>query len=121
MILNASRNTTVSQKPFHAVRLWDRTRGMIGRDFGVSFDAMVFSACNAIHTFFMQIPLDVIFLNRENVVVSLRRSLRPWYPCVLSWRSCTVVELPVGAIDASATEVGDRFIFDPGKCDLMSN
>ena len=114
MIINASKNTTVSQKPFHAVRLWDRTRGMIGRDFGEAFDAMVFSACNAIHTFFMKIPLDVIFLNRDNVVVAVRRGLRPWYPCILAWRSCTVVELPAGAIDSSATEIGDRLIFDHG-------
>ncbi len=114
MIRNASRNTTVSQKPFHAVRLRDRTRGMIGRDFGVSFDAMVFSACNAIHTFFMRIPLDVIFLNRENVVVSMYRGLRPWHPCVCSLNARSVVELPAGAIDASSTEIGDRFIFDPG-------
>lgn len=87
---------------------------MIGRDFGETFDSMVFSACNAIHTFFMRIPLDVIFLNRENVVVALRRGLRPWYPCVIAWRSCTVVELPVGAIDASNTEIGDRLTFEPG-------
>ena len=112
MIINTSRNTTVSQRPFHAVRLWDRTRGMIGRDFSDAFDAMVFSACNAIHTFFMRISLDVIFLNRDNIVISLHRGVCPWYPCVVSWRSSTVVELPVGAIDASATEVGDHLVFD---------
>ena len=76
MIVNQNRNTTIACKPFHAVRLWDRTRGMIGREFGEAFDAMVFSACNAIHTFFMKIPLDVLFLNRENTVVAQRSSLR---------------------------------------------
>lgn len=111
MIINLNRKTTISQKTFFAERLRDRTRGMIGRDFGEAFDAMVFSACNAIHTFFMRIPLDVIFLNKENTVVALRRTLRPWHPCVLVLRACTVVELPVGTIDESGTMVGDQLSF----------
>lgn len=114
MIVNLNRKTTIAHKPFHAVRLWDRTRGMIGRDFGPAFDAMVFSACNAIHTFFMRIPLDVIFLNRENVVVALYRKLKPWHPCVLSARASKVVELPVGTIDSTGTVVGDCLEFSAG-------
>ncbi|MBR4885443.1 MAG: DUF192 domain-containing protein [Lentisphaeria bacterium] len=111
MIVNQNRNTTIACKPFHAVRLWDRTRGMIGREFGEAFDAMVFSACNAIHTFFMKIPLDVLFLNRENTVVAQRSSLRPWHPCVWYSRACTVVELPVGTIEKTGTSIGDRLYF----------
>lgn len=111
VIVNISRKTTLSGRAFHAVRLWDRTRGMIGRNFGSAFDAMVFSACNAIHTFFMRIPLDVIFLNKENTVVALRCKLGPWHPCVLVPRASTVVELPVGTIEATGTTVGDSLVF----------
>lgn len=108
MIVNMNRNTTIARKPFRAVRLWDRTRGMIGRDFGAARDAMVFSACSAIHTFFMKIPLDVVFLNRENIVVAQKRNLQPWHPCVCSLRACTVVELPAGTLESTGTCNGDR-------------
>ena len=107
MIRNSDKNTILSERTFHAVRLWDRTRGMIGRNFSGGFDAMVFAACNAIHTFFMGFPLDVVFLDRENRVISLRRKLKPWHPCVLVPRAKTVIELPCGVIDASGTESGD--------------
>ena len=65
MIVNLNRNTTIASQPFYAVRLWDRTRGMIGRDFNAEFDAMVFSACRAIHTFFMKQNIDVCILDKD--------------------------------------------------------
>ena len=111
MIVNLNRNTTIASRPFYAVRLWDRTRGMIGRDFSADLDAVVFSACRAIHTFFMKIPLDVLFLNRENIVVAQRRNLQPWHPCVCSLHACTVVELPAGTLEKSGICAGDRLAF----------
>lgn len=107
MIRNLERSTYLSRHTFHATRLWDRIRGMIGRDFNGSFDAMVFAACNAIHTFFMRIALDVIFLDRDNRVIGMRRGLKPWHPCIWVLRAKTVIELPVGAIDSSGTSLGD--------------
>jgi len=79
---------------------------MIGRDFH-SFDAMVFNRCNAIHTMFMSIPLDVIFLNRENRVCGLRSRVTPWRPIVRCGPAYAVIELPCGALEQSETAEGD--------------
>lgn len=109
MIRNQTRNNILSRKPYFATGLWDRTRGMIGRDFAkFAFDSMVFPRCNAIHTFFMNCALDVLFLDRENTVVFLTEHLKPWCPCVRRSDACTVVELPAGAIAETHIALGDK-------------
>lgn len=111
VIFNLSKKTVVAKAAFRAVRLSDRARGMIGRSFH-EFDAMVFGDCSAIHTFFMRIPIDVIFLDRENTVLKICRSLKPWRPAILARGGKTVIELPAGALNFSGTMPGDRLDLD---------
>lgn len=109
MIRDLTRESILSRKPYNATKLWDRTRGMIGRDFSrCAFDSMVFPRCNAIHTFFMSCALDVIFLDRENTIVHLVEHLKPWHPCVRKSGACSVIELPPGAIAEAQAALGDR-------------
>lgn len=112
MIRDITRKSILSRKPYHATGLWDRTRGMIGRDFAkCAFDSMVFPRCNAIHTFFMSCALDVVFLDRENTVVHLAEHLKPWHPCVCKRSACSVIELPPGAIAGAGVVLGDKIAF----------
>jgi uncharacterized protein len=39
---------------------------------------LLFPRTSSVHTHFMRYPLDVVFLDGEGRVVSIRRSLRPW-------------------------------------------
>ncbi len=34
--------------------------------------------CKCVHTFFMKYPLDLIYLDKENCVISTRRSIMPF-------------------------------------------
>lgn len=105
MIRNLSRDTVVARHPWLAHSLYWRMRGMLGRRF-TGFDAMVFAPCSAIHMIGMHMPLDVLFLDAQGRVLGLRARLRPWR--LASHRGARItVELPVGAIAASATAVGD--------------
>ena len=68
---------------------------------------------NGIHMMFMRFSIDAVFMGRPGPdgarpVLSVHRRLRPWIgivPLVLG--ADGVLELPVGAIDASRTERGD--------------
>lgn len=112
MIRDITRQSILSRNPYHATGLWDRTRGMIGRDFTqCAFDSMVFPRCNAIHTFFMSCALDVVFLDRENTVVHLAEHLKPWHPCVRKGSADLVIELPPGAISNAGVALGDKIEF----------
>ena len=75
MIFNLDTQRYLARAPRTALRWGERTRGMIGRRFSPEMDAMVFPHCGAIHTFFMRMRLDVVFLNRESRVVGLHENL----------------------------------------------
>lgn len=106
MIYNLSKKRCLSRAPVFATSFVVRCRGMIGRDFH-NFDAMVFNRCNAIHTLFMSIPLDVVFLDRENHVCKISKSLKPWRPLVRCGQAYAVLELPAGTLEQSDTREGD--------------
>ncbi len=106
MIYNLTRKKCISKVPLFADNFLVRGRGMIGRDFG-DFDSMVFNRCNAIHTLFMGISLDVIFLDRENKICKMEEGLKPWKLMVRSGRAYSVIELPCGTLEKTGTELGD--------------
>jgi uncharacterized membrane protein (UPF0127 family) len=62
---------------------------------------------------FMRFPIDAVFVGRPDAsgsrpVVSVHRALRTWTGLVPFVRGAHgVLELPVGTIDGSATQVGD--------------
>ena len=108
MIVNLTNKRYISRNPFFAINFCDRLRGMIGRKFHISgFDAMVFSGCNSIHTFFMSQKIDVLFLNTENKVIGMRKNLARWLICVRCPRAVSTIELPAGVIEHSGTEIGN--------------
>ena len=63
--------------------------------------------CEAIHTFGMKMPIDVVFLDRKYRVKKLLERLAPRRISVCLQAS-SVVEMRAGAITASRTKVGDR-------------
>ena len=55
----------------------------------------------------MTIPLDIIHVSANGTVVRLLKGIKPWRIGPLVLQSKWVVELPVGAIGSSQTEIGD--------------
>ncbi len=107
MIYNLTKRTHVAKNPVFADTFYLRVRGMIGRNFQ-DFDGMVFEHCNCIHTFFMSVTLDVIFIDGNNNVCDLRENAHPWHPVIRSRKAVTVIELPQGQIRKSGTQTGDK-------------
>ena len=108
MILNLTQKKYLSRSPLYANSYILRARGMIGRSFrGADFDAMVFSNCNTIHTMFMSIRIDVVFVTRDSIICGLRKALPPWMPFIRCGKAFTTVELPEGTIDLTGTQIGD--------------
>jgi hypothetical protein len=76
-------------------------------------DGLFLTRTNGIHMFFMRFPIDAVFVGKAGSdglrrVLSVHRGIRPWVGLVPLVRGADgVLELPVGAIDASATVPGD--------------
>jgi uncharacterized membrane protein (UPF0127 family) len=62
--------------------------------------------------FFMRYAIDAVFVSGDGRVVRVVESLRPWR--IVAWargaRDC--LELPVGAVRASGTQVGDELVLE---------
>lgn len=83
-----------------------RTVGLIGRASVAEDGGMAFERCSSIHTFFMRMPIDVLFLDEERRVVRAVAGVRPWRPFVGCSEASCVVELAEGAIERRGIAVG---------------
>lgn len=110
MVRNLTKECVLAVREKHAGSFPERLRGLIGHDFS-SFDAMLFASCNAIHTFFMAFPIDVIFADREKKV---RKTVKNFPPNRL-YAGCSgafwTIELPQGTLEKTGTGIGDVLDF----------
>ena len=87
--------------------------GLMGRHSLAAGAGMWLPDSNGIHMMFMRFPLDVVFVGSagpsgDRPVVAVRASLPAWTGLVPLVRGAHgVLELPVGTIDRSGTQVGD--------------
>ena len=62
--------------------------------------------CEAVHTFFMKFPIDLVYIDRNQRVKKVSKRVPAWrLSACLSAHS--ILELPAGTIQDSQTEAGD--------------
>jgi uncharacterized membrane protein (UPF0127 family) len=94
-----------------AKSFWQRTIGLIGRRRLIDEEGMFFERCSSIHTMFMLMPIDVLFLDQYNRVVHVVENVKPWRPYV-AWSSAeSVLEMGAGAAQRLAISEGDTIVF----------
>jgi uncharacterized membrane protein (UPF0127 family) len=114
---NLTRDTDLATSLEVASSLWAKFMGLMGRASLPDGSGLWLPESNGIHMMFMRFPIDAVFLGAPaggplvdgaRPVVSVHRALRAWTGLVPYVRGAHgVLELPVGAIDASGTLVGD--------------
>jgi uncharacterized protein len=114
-ILNQTRDRLLAGQGELASSFWSRGRGLMGRSALPEGYALVIYPEWSIHTFFMRIPIDVLFVGRDHRVVGLREVMPPSRPFagVAPWRGHYVIEMPAGVIAATGTRVGDQLTITP--------
>jgi len=107
-VVNATRGTTLLAQGRLADNFFTRLRGLIGVKELAPGTGILIRPCNGVHCMFMSIPIDVIYLDKNDQVIALDRAMKPWAIGKIYRSSAYVVEGPVGMIDASGTVVGDQ-------------
>ncbi len=69
-------------------------------------EALLLMPCKQVHTVGMRYPIDVVFCDRDWVVLEVVRRMRPGRVGRVVWRSRCAIELNAGA--AEHVQVGDR-------------
>jgi len=63
--------------------------------------------CEAVHTFFMKFPIDLVYIDKRRKVRKVRHAVPPWRMSgCLTAKS--VLELPAGTAERTGTRVGDE-------------
>jgi hypothetical protein len=112
-IENAAKGARVADHARLANRFWSRLIGLLGRSRLSAGEGLVLAPGNAIHTLFMRMAIDVIFIDKDGEVVKTAVNVRPFRIVMCPLRTRYTLELPVGVIEQTGTAVGDRIEFFP--------
>jgi uncharacterized membrane protein (UPF0127 family) len=107
-LVNRSRDIVIADHVELAMSFWARAKGLIGRRTLPDGFALVIRPCNAIHTLFMTIPIDVVHVDGNGHVIAVLREVKPWRVGPIVLKSASVIELPAGTSNATGMQLGDR-------------
>ncbi len=110
------RNLTRQVVLAHCVEVADRSatrrKGLLGRDSLPAGEGIWIVPCESVHTFGMNFPIDLIYLDRNRRVKKVRSRVPAWrISACLSAHS--VIELASGTVELTQTQRGDKLEFCP--------
>ena len=115
---NLTRGMDLAVDVESAGSLWAKFMGLMGRPSLDAGSGLWLPDSNGIHMMFMRFAIDAVFLGKpgpdgSRPVVALRERLPAWRGLVPFVHGAHgVLELPVGAIAASRTAVGDAILLE---------
>jgi uncharacterized membrane protein (UPF0127 family) len=118
MLVNARSGSVLAEKVETAFDSRTRRQGLLGRSELRPGTALVLAPCNAVHTFRMRFPIDVVFVARDGRVTKIVQRLAAWR-ATASFSAFATIELRAGAIDGLDLGVGDRLVVGP-RCAIFT-
>ena len=104
------KNILISDNIKQALSLRDRVIGLMFRRSLNFNEGLLISPCNSIHTCFMKFPIDVIFIDKNNKILKISHSMKPWRFSLIYLKSKKVLELSGNTLP-SEVHVGDTLEF----------
>ena len=77
-LINKTNNLTIFNQVKIAKGFWQRLVGLMFKKEVREEECLVFFECNWIHTFFMCVPIDVLYLDRKMRVIKILRNIPPF-------------------------------------------
>lgn len=106
-VTNTTQGTALLGTGRMADNFLTRLRGLIGVRELAPGAGILIRPCRGVHCMFMSIPIDVVYVDRNDHVIGLDRAMKPWAVGKVYGAGAYVVEGPVGMIDSTRTAVGD--------------
>jgi uncharacterized membrane protein (UPF0127 family) len=109
-ISNLTRQTELAQCVEVADSGGKRRKGLLGREMLAAGEGLWIVPCESVHTFWMQFPIDLVYLDRDKRVKKVRNGVPPWRISAC-FSAHSVLELASGSIIRTQTKPGDRLEF----------
>ena len=106
-IINLTKNQILAEEVFLSASFLKRLKGLLGYSSIGKNQAMILHPANAVHTFFMRFPIDVLFVDKNNIVLKAVSNMRPFRATGIYLKSLFVIELHSGIINSTQTAEGD--------------
>ena len=107
---NRTRTTYLATDLLIARTHWSRFRGLMATDSSrfSRGQGLWISPSHGIHTFAMRFPIDAVYLDRDRIVIHIEEGLKPWRLAAVRGQAASVLEVPVGTVLETGTELGDQ-------------
>ncbi|MEK6727828.1 MAG: DUF192 domain-containing protein [Candidatus Omnitrophota bacterium] len=106
-IINNTKNTVLAENAAVADTILKRMKGLLGRKDFKEGEALILKPCNSVHTFFMSLPIDVVFVDSNNKIVKTISVMPPFRLSRIYFKASLAIELPAGTIAKTTTKSGD--------------
>lgn len=116
VVRNATRQSVLASRiavADHGVR---RSVGLLGRACLAVDEGLWILPCEAVHTFGMRFPIDLVYLDRGRRVTKVCSGVRPWRLSA-SISAHSVIELAAGTVRETRTVPGDMLEFSAAPPD----
>ena len=110
-VRNQTRGTILAEAADIADTSKKRRTGLLKHESLPQGQGLWIVPCEAVHTFGMKFPIDVLYLSKKRKVLKVKPGMvkRRMSFCL---RAHSVLELPAGTAAATATKAGDQLEFE---------
>ena len=105
-VFDASGSCLISEV-FRADGAIERMRGLLGREQLQPEQGFWIAPCNSVHTFFMTYSLDILFLNKQGILLKIVSDLSPWRATGMM-NAWATIEVAAGRAANLGVHIGDK-------------
>jgi uncharacterized membrane protein (UPF0127 family) len=109
--INKTTGKIIADKLVMKDSFFGRLRGLLGVGRLSAGEGIILKPCAQIHTFFMSIPIDVIFVSGDFEVIYVIENMPTWRLSPLLLKSLYTVEVAAGALNGGVKK-GDMLSFE---------
>jgi uncharacterized membrane protein (UPF0127 family) len=111
-VFNKTRNLPLITQGRIANTFWLRLRGLLGSRPLQEGEGLILFGERSIHTLFMGFPIDVVYVDKHYNVIRIDPNMVPYRLGAFVSKSAYILEMPIGTINRTTTQVGDQLEFE---------
>ncbi len=111
-VTNLSNGLALMRQGRLADNFWLRLRGLLGRQSLAADEGLILVGVKSVHSLFMRFPIDVVYVDKNYRVIHLDENLVPYRIGGYHRHAAYVIELPIGTITQTQTQIGDQLQFE---------